>query len=806
MSLNRSTRGAVALALLCATACDERPEAGDRCTALGGPVDCAELLIDCATIHGAPVQELCQDACQADLERRWICHGDQSPLTTGLTREADLPTRAAAVDYEVRDLDCALCTRWADAACVPDQPFCDPLSPTLVRRCAADGAGVRPTTDGDDCAPSGVCQQAGCPPEGPSTDTPCDEAARCGPRLCFPGSIECGDQEEVLVCSRHGERRRVIADCAGAGESLRCGPEPVCVAADAQTCDMRTGCAQGARCTAPGPQGGPSVCVPTASEGAACLGDLSVVCEQGLFCLVEYPDDDRSEPTRGVCRRACDLGLNDCGDGRACVPITAGAVCSETLDAAHREPCDTGLASPCDRGVVVAGKGECVPIVRPAEAEICNGIDDDCNGEIDDGPWDLQRDRANCGACGVVCGRGTTCEAGACQCPEGFVDLDGESINGCECPLSGAEICDGLDNDCDGGLDEDFDADGDGFPAIDDCATGAARDCDDGDPTVHPDAPEMCDGADQDCDDAIDETFDLASDVDHCGACQRSCRVPDARSACVQGMCPWECPLQEDGTRPAACAIECLPDTVDANDDMRDGCEETPCSAGLGAAALLVDAYPFRDDRPTALTWRERAAGVMAFAAVDGEEGAPDRLAVASWPGDAFELGPRRSTEALPVGPFWVTGLAWSPQGVGVLDGDAGRLLRVEEGALTALGEHALPADPDGAAWRGLAFDGSVWWAGLGERVFRLVSMDSPQVGFETAGPVTGLAADREARRLFTSEADRICQYRLDGVCAACWSPPEERISAGGIAWDGHELWLVDPEGSQVLQTRPDLP
>ncbi len=67
-----------------------------------------------------------------------------------------------------------------------------------------------------------------------------------------------------------------------------------------------------------------------------------------------------------------------------------------------------------------------------------------------------------------------------------------------------AERCDGLDQDCDGLVDEDFDVDADGYYAANGCATG--DDCDDADPTISPSAVEVCDGVDNDCDDEIDRS------------------------------------------------------------------------------------------------------------------------------------------------------------------------------------------------------------------------------------------------------------------------------------------------------------
>lgn len=65
------------------------------------------------------------------------------------------------------------------------------------------------------------------------------------------------------------------------------------------------------------------------------------------------------------------------------------------------------------------------------------------------------------------------------------------------------EICDGIDNDCDGETDEDLviDEDGDGFGAEGSCSfPGDLPDCDDSDPEVYPGAEEICDGKDNDCD------------------------------------------------------------------------------------------------------------------------------------------------------------------------------------------------------------------------------------------------------------------------------------------------------------------
>jgi hypothetical protein len=97
-------------------------------------------------------------------------------------------------------------------------------------------------------------------------------------------------------------------------------------------------------------------------------------------------------------------------------------------------------------------------------------------------------------------------------------------VDECDCASAGiyagaAEVCDGVDNDCDGQIDEDgtsrwyADADGDGFgdPAVSlvGCAAppgyaASADDCDDADPAINPAAAEVENGLDDDCDGVAD--------------------------------------------------------------------------------------------------------------------------------------------------------------------------------------------------------------------------------------------------------------------------------------------------------------
>ncbi len=71
-------------------------------------------------------------------------------------------------------------------------------------------------------------------------------------------------------------------------------------------------------------------------------------------------------------------------------------------------------------------------IAGSISGETCDGVDNDCNGQVDDG---LSR------SCSTACGVGSeSCHAG--------------NWDGCDAPQPKAETCDGLDNDCDGQVDE----------------------------------------------------------------------------------------------------------------------------------------------------------------------------------------------------------------------------------------------------------------------------------------------------------------------------------------------------------------
>ena len=172
-------------------------------------------------------------------------------------------------------------------------------------------------------------------------------------------------------------------------------------------------------------------------------------------------------------------------------------------------------------------------LIHPGAAEDCDGVDQDCDGSVDDGAgryWYLDLDGDGYGDPAALL---VTCAtpAGYSALAEDCDDTDPERAPGVE------ELCDGLDNNCDGylGVGE-GDEDGDGW-------WGCEGDCDetsDDRAAIHPGAEDVCgDGLDSDCDHRIDEGVDWDGDGwSSCEECRDDLAAvnPDAVEVCGDGL------------------------------------------------------------------------------------------------------------------------------------------------------------------------------------------------------------------------------------------------------------------------------
>ena len=157
------------------------------------------------------------------------------------------------------------------------------------------------------------------------------------------------------------------------------------------------------------------------------------------------------------------------------------------------------------------------PMVKPQAPETCNGVDDNCDGQADNGLTftnyyaDTDGDGFGAGPVQAAC-----------------VPVTGKVTNNSDCNDSNAavkpgaaEVCNGIDDNCTGGIDEGLvvkayypDSDGDGFGALsgtaqNSCVAVAGKvldhtDCDDTRQVVKPGAVEACNGIDDNCDGQVD--------------------------------------------------------------------------------------------------------------------------------------------------------------------------------------------------------------------------------------------------------------------------------------------------------------
>jgi hypothetical protein len=305
---------------------------------------------------------------------------------------------------------------------------------------------------------------------------------------------------------------------------------------------------------------------------------------------------------------ACDgvdlkTDLNNCGQcGNVCIFTGADAMCvdgecvmGECRDARY------DLDSDPNNGCEYA----CAPAAD--DTELCNYVDDDCDGVIDNG-FDLTTDSQNCGVCGRACSllhADSECRPGAdapscvvTECEPGWHDIDGVDQNGCEyeCVKSGRdgvpcapndascgqELCDNADNDCNGVINDGNEQNGgpEGGTACDDYCPGqnCVGECTSGVRTcvgedlvcVPGKGPQLetCDGEDNDCDGTDDNGFDLTSDPLNCGACGASCldALPNAVA---------ECKVPAGAASPA-CAIKVCKSGYKDLDPNTPGCEQCP--------------------------------------------------------------------------------------------------------------------------------------------------------------------------------------------------------------------------------------
>jgi hypothetical protein len=431
--------------------------------------------------------------------------------------------------------------------------ICTPLfHPALCRPCESD----------DDCGATGWARQARCLPYGDlagsfcgsdcGEDVGCPDGYACTDGQCRPTSGQCACRASMEGRSTPCRRANGLGTCPGIRECVD-GTLTDCSAreAAAESCNREDDDCDGRIDDEIAPQAcdlvnawgtcvGQSLCV--AGVQGACTGTQATqeTCN-GLDDDCDGGPDEGFSDTDGDGVADC-VDIDDDGDG---VPDD-GNGSGSPLD----QPCRTGQWVDCDDNCVrvanadqgdldqdgrgdacdsdqdgdgalglAAGGGDCDdrdPSRHPGVVELCDGVDQDCDGLVDEGFPDTDGDGT--ADCLDPDDDGDGLADGADDCPfvadPGQADLDRDGLgDACDADRDGDGYLDGVDN-CpgvhnpdqrntdglpDGGDACDDDDDQDGTPDAEDCAPL--------DKAFHPGAAEACDGVDQDCDGLTDEGF-----------------------------------------------------------------------------------------------------------------------------------------------------------------------------------------------------------------------------------------------------------------------------------------------------------
>ncbi|MBU0456664.1 MAG: VCBS repeat-containing protein [Nanoarchaeota archaeon] len=238
---------------------------------------------------------------------------------------------------------------------------------------------------------------------------------------------------------------------------------------------------------------------------------LKVSFKTGEVISVKKPwwDFIASEPKPDLDDDGFTVAKGDCDDNDAKINPSVTEICDNkdnNCNAQTDESCDDDNDNYCEASKTTVGTppicskggGDCNDNnvnIYPTATELCDSIDNDCDGSIDEGCDD---DSDN------FCESGKTIVGTPPICPNGGNDCND---NNAKINPSATEICDNKDNNCNAQTDEGCDVDNDDYCVIGIsslCPKGS-NDCNDNNANIYPAATELCDSIDNDCDGSVDE-------------------------------------------------------------------------------------------------------------------------------------------------------------------------------------------------------------------------------------------------------------------------------------------------------------
>jgi len=326
---------------------------------------------------------------------------------------------------------------------------------------------------------------------------------------------------------------------------IQFGDENVCT----ELCNEDT-CPTGWSCRTLSATGGDAVriCIPdadalcrrcTSNLDCSALDDMCVTVAGENVCG-ENCDDGTACALGFVCESVTDLTG---AAGRQCVPLTGSCSCAADQIGESRDCVRYGEFGVCAGVEVCQGDSGWSPCSAPEPiAELCDGIDNDCDGRIDEELEPRPCFTPPVGAFGSCEGTET------CQGVAGWI---------CDAPTASIEICDGLDNDCNDEIDDGL--------------------CFDGDPCT----TDSCDPLTGGC-----------NFIPRAGACD-DLDVCTENDICVEGICRGDAVTCNDGNDCTAdrcdASLGCVSENITAPCETGNLCTNDSCQDGVCVVGGAVD-------------------------------------------------------------------------------------------------------------------------------------------------------------------------------------------------------------------------